>query len=85
MALDPVGVSSAVPTNQATTTPLRADAQVQVQESADQLQTAAQQAPLPAQAQAQSVAQTDELENNPNRDPARERREGRGEGLDIEA
>ncbi len=85
MALDPVGVSSAVPTNQTTTNPLRADPQVQVQESADLLQTAAQQAPLPAGAQAQSVAQTDELDNNPNRDPTRDRREGRGEGLDIEA
>ena len=86
MALDPVGVSAAIPLYPVPGNSLETEPQDQVRQVASQIETGAQINPLTAQTQVQGVLQSDQQQQNADAQrQERAARDGRGERIDIEA
>ena len=87
MALDPVGISSVIPSVQFASGNLRIDPQEQVQQAASQLDTATQTVPIVAQAQVQATLQADQQQQNADSDrqDRAARDASRGNSIDIVA
>jgi hypothetical protein len=87
MALDPIGISTIIPSAQVATGNLQTEPQEQVQQAASQLETGTQTSPVVAQAQVQGALQADQQQQNADsqRQDRAARDNDRGERVDIEA